>query len=118
MYKEVIADKMQQGKVGTAVNYHCSMKSLQSFAPRLSLVDVTPKFLKTYEKHLLAEGKSVSMIGIYLRPLRAVLNEAISRKWFSRESYPFGIKKYIIPESRNIKKALSKKDFKKVRGGF
>jgi integrase len=30
------------------------------------------------------------------------------------ENYPFGLKKYVIPESRNIKKALSKDDFKKL----
>lgn len=114
LYKEIIDDKMQQGKVGTAINYQCSMKSLQSFSPRLSFIDITPKLLKTYEKQLLAEGKSVSTVGIYMRPLRAVLNEAINRKFMSRELYPFGMKKFIIPESKNIKKALSREDFKKL----
>lgn len=114
LYEEIIQAKSNEGKISTAINYRCSMKSLKAFKPRLTFVDVTPAFLKTYEKHLLSEGKSISTVGIYIRPLRAILNEAINRKYLPRDHYPFGLKKYIIPESRNIKKALSREDFKKL----
>lgn len=114
LFIDVINEKMTLGKISTAINYRCSMKSLQLFAPNLSFIDVTPKFLKCYEKQLLLEKKSISTIGIYLRPLRAIINEAISNKYLPRDNYPFGLKKYVIPESRNIKKALTKEDFKKI----
>jgi integrase len=114
LYQTVIDEKLGQGKIGTAFNYRASMKSLMLFAPKLAYVDVTPKFLKEYEKYLLQNGKSISTVGIYLRPLRAILNEAISNNYLNREHYPFGPKKYIIPESRNIKKALAREDLKKI----
>jgi integrase len=84
------------------------------FSPRLAFADVTPRFLKQYENHLISGGKSISTVGIYLRPLRAIINEAIEKKLLPKDSYPFGKRKYIIPESRNIKKALTKSDFKKI----
>lgn len=114
MYTQIIDHKMSDGKISTAINYRCSMKSLKKFAPKLSFIDITPSFLKSYEKHLLQEEKSISTVGIYIRPLRAILNEAINNKYLPRDNYPFGLKKYIIPESRNIKRALSKEDFRKI----
>lgn len=114
LYESIIKEKMEDGKVSTAMNYSCSMTSLKKFAPKLSFADVTPKFLRQYERMLLEEGKTTSTVGIYLRPLRAILNEAINRKLFPRDHYPFGRKKYIIPVSRNIKKALTREDFKKI----
>jgi integrase len=114
MYLQIINDKMSEGKIGTAMNYRCSMKSLQLFASKLTFLDVTTNFLKKYEQHLIKEGKSISTVGIYLRPLRAILNEAINNKYISRDNYPFGLKKYIIPMGRNIKKALSREEFKKI----
>lgn len=114
LYDKIIADKTNEGKISTALNYQCSMNSLKKFEPKLSFVDITPKFLAQYEKHLLSEDKSISTVGIYLRPLRAVLNEAIANNYISKELYPFGRKKYIIPESKNTKRALEKKDFKKI----
>lgn len=114
MYEAVIKAKTEEGKISTAVNYSCSMNSLQKFAPGLSYIDVTPQFLKLYEKHLLENGKSISTVGIYLRPLKAILNEAIEKKYLPANNYPFGKRKYTIPESRNIKKALEKEDFKKI----
>ncbi len=113
-YMEIINNKMGEGKISTAINYRCSMKSLKLFSPQLGFMDVTPKFLKEYERHLLEDGKSISTVGIYLRPLRAVLNEAINEKLLLVDNYPFGRKKYIIPESRNVKKALSREDLKRI----
>ena len=113
-YSEIINEKMTAGKISTAMNYRCSMKSLQSFSGKLSYVDISPRFLKEYEKFLLDNGKSISTVGIYLRPLRAIINEAIENKALSRDNYPFGIRKYIIPESINTKKALPRDDFKLI----
>jgi hypothetical protein len=52
-----------------------------------------------------ANGLSKSTIGIYLRPLRAIYNEAIEAGFAKGDkSYPFGRRKYQIPSGRNVKK--------------
>jgi integrase/recombinase XerD len=54
---------------------------------------------------MLDMGRSNSTIGIYLRQLRAIINQAIDAGVLSQDKYPF--RKYEIPSGRNIKKALS-----------
>jgi integrase/recombinase XerD len=39
-------------------------------------------------------GKSLTTVGIYLRPLRAMFNEAIAANLITQEYYPFGKRKY------------------------
>jgi integrase/recombinase XerD len=57
---------------------------------------------------VIADGKSITTVGIYNRTLRAIFNDAIAEEVISRENYyPFGNRKYKIPASRNVKKALS-----------
>ena len=108
LYQQVISNKMAEGKISTAINYKCSMKSLQAHYPKLSFIDITPDLLKKYELQMLSKDKSISTVGIYLRPLRAIINEAIYKNYITKNDYPFGIKKYVIPVSRNVKKAMEK----------
>lgn len=106
-YEATIKTLKEEGRVGTAGNYTSSMNSLKAFKPKLPLRDVTVEFLKEYESSILKEGKSISTVGIYLRPLRAILNQAIEDGEFSKEQYPFGKRRYQIPAGKNIKKALT-----------
>lgn len=107
-YDTVIKKLRQDGRMGTSDNYQCSMNSLKAFSPRLSLRDISVEFLNDYEKWLLAQGKSISTVGIYIRPLRAILNGAIEEGIITREAhYPFGRRRYQIPASKNKKKALT-----------
>jgi len=110
IYTQYIDQLKSEDRYGTADNYNSSIVSLKKYKAKLKLTDITPQFLKNYEKNLLNEGKSVSTIGIYLRPLRAIINKAIEDGNFSRDHYPFGKGKYQIPTGRNIKKALSKEE--------
>jgi integrase/recombinase XerD len=58
---------------------------------------------------------SRTTIGIYLRPLRAIFNEAIEEGIIKREKYyPFGKRRYRIPTSKNTKKALDLTDIQKI----
>ncbi|MDP1762306.1 MAG: site-specific integrase [Sediminibacterium sp.] len=114
-YTGTIKKMRSAGKVGTASNYQSSMQSLKVFSPKLNFRDITVEFLKEYEKGLLSEGKSITTVGIYLRPLRAILNEAIAEGIISRENhYPFGKRMYQIPSGKNIKKALSLDEISKL----
>ena len=109
-YEHTINSLENEGRVGTASNYRCSMNSIKRFSSKTSIHEITVEFLRDYENYLKKEGKSISTVGIYLRPLRALLNQAIEEGEFSKEQYPFGKRRYQIPSSNNIKKALSLKE--------
>lgn len=115
-YDELITGYEKNGQVGTASNYRCSKNSLQLFKPCLALHEVTPEFLMSYEKHQLKKGKSITTVGIYLRPLKAVINRVIADGILPKDfQHPFGSKsrlKYQIPTSKNTKKALSVQEIK------
>jgi integrase/recombinase XerD len=112
-FDAMIAGLEAEGRVGTASNYTSSRNSLKKFKPNLTFRDVTPELLQKYHHYLLAEGKSISTVGIYLRPLRSVFNRAIDDGLIQKEScYPFGKKRYLIPTSRNVKKALTVDEIK------
>jgi integrase len=102
------------GRVSTAVSYQCSVNSLKSFKSDLGFEDITVPLLQEYEKWMLRSGSSPTTIGIYLRNLRSVYNEAIAEDSISRELYPFGRRKYQIPTGKNTKKALSLSDIRKI----
>jgi len=114
LYNDYISQLKKEGKIGTAISYEYSMKSLQRFKNNLSFVKITSEFLKEYEKWMLANGKSITTVGIYLRSLKAIYNVAISKGYIPQEKYPFGNNKYQIPAGRNIKKALTIKEVKKI----
>ena len=113
-YDQTIQKLKYHGKVGTASNYECSRNSLKKEFPKLSFRDIDPELLNTYEEKLLSDGKSISTVGIYLRPLRAIFNEAIADGILSRDRYPFGKRRYQIPSSKNIKKALTLEEIGKI----
>lgn len=113
-YREEIANKRARGNISTASNYESSLKSLQSFYKNINFNVVTPAFLNDYEHWLLKNGRSISTVGIYLRPLRAIILRAIEEETIPRELYPFSKRKYQIPASRNVKKALSLEEVERI----
>jgi integrase/recombinase XerD len=114
-YQQYIKKLVREGRIGSAVAYHCSYVSLKSFKGNASLIDVTPAFLHAYEKFAITSGLSKTTIGIYLRPLRAVFNEVIDKGLLGKETaYPFGRRKYQIPTSKKVKKALDLTEVEKI----
>jgi integrase/recombinase XerD len=115
-YDQMIANYKQRDSLGTASNYSCSKQSLKKFKPKLVFYEITVDFLERYESWLLKNEKSVSTVGIYLRPLRSVINHAMANEVLSKDfNYPFGSKskrKYAIPTSKNTKKALETSELK------
>jgi integrase/recombinase XerD len=116
-YKERIDSLNAEGRIGTSDSYLYSKKSIQSFYKKKKLYfeDINPEFLKDYESYLLnlEKPRSKNTIGIYLRPLRALFNDAIRKGTVSRELYPFGKRKddlYKIPSKPGIKKAITAGD--------
>lgn len=114
LYVEMINKLMAQCRVGTADNYKSSLQSLLLFKKNLRFEDVSDTFLFRYETWMLERGRSITTVGIYCRCLRAIFNEAIYRKIISLDYYPFGKRKYQMPVSKNIKKALKLQDIGKI----
>jgi integrase/recombinase XerD len=139
-YDDVIARLEREDRVGTASNYGSARASLWSFWHKKPIVKrkgvsmkdvaalmeemkqctplpfstITKEFLEDYEKWLLEAGRSITTVGIYLRTLRALFNEAVSTGDVNPELYPFGKRKYQIPSGVNTKKALTLTDIKKI----
>lgn len=116
-YNQLIKNLHKRKQIGTANSYEYSQKSLMEFVKgtgrgkfdNLTLFDITPDWLKDYEQYLVDDnGKSIATVGIYLRALRAVFNKAIEEKEIDQDFYPFGKRRYQIPATSNVKKALTK----------
>ena len=113
-FTDYAAELREAGRIGTAVSYECAQGSLNSFIPGAKFADITPDFLRKYEKWMLNKGNSITTVGIYLRSLRTLFNNAIAEGMLTKEYYPFGKKRYEIPTGNNIKKALSLKDIASI----
>jgi integrase/recombinase XerD len=97
--------------VGNAITFEQAHSSLSKFASSLSFVEITPQWLRKYEKHCTDAGLSVTTIGIYLRPLRIIFNQERG-KTIPHDMYPFRENasqkgKYKIPTGKGRKMALT-----------
>lgn len=114
-YLKYIKQLIREGRISSAINYHCSYVSLKKFRGDVPFFVITTTYLKEYENWLKNQDISKTTIGIYLRPLRALFNEAIEDGIIKREKYyPFGKRKYRIPTSKNVKKALELSEVEKI----
>lgn len=114
-YKNFIKKVLREGRIGTGMYYHCSYVSLKKFRDNVHFKDITVSFLYEYENWLSGKNISKTTMGMYLRPLRTIFNEAIEEGIIKKEKcYPFGRRKYRIPASKNTKKALDINDVKKI----
>ncbi len=111
-FDNYIAKLHAKGCVGTAIAYKTTINSINLFKKGLHLQDITPALLEEYETFLLSTKKSLTTISIYVRQLRAIINQAITEGVFPQEKYPF--RKYEIPKGRNVKKALPSSDINKL----
>lgn len=106
----------EENRLGSAFSFKSSLYSLKEFVNKeeLRFDEITVDFLRKYEKYMLAKGKSLTTVGVYLRNLRTLFNQAISNNIVKESKYPFGKTKYQIPSGVNVKKALEKNDIIKI----
>ena len=108
VYLAYIKILLQEERIGTALSYKDSYSSIKKFKGNVLFTDITTSYLHQYENWMMKRGCSRTTVGIKLRPLRTIFNEAIEMGIIKREKcYPFGRRKYQIPTGRNIKKALT-----------
>lgn len=109
-----ITKLLLEERVGTAECYDTSFRAFKKFKGNVPIKAVTKTYLMQFERWMLRRGCSKTTIGIYLRNMRAIFNEAIDQGIVLPDLYPFGKKKYRIPTGRNIKKAIPVRDLQRI----
>lgn len=114
-YLHYIKKLLREGRIGTASNHHSSYQSFKKFSGNKLLSDISVSYLKEYENWMKAQNRSRTTIGIYIRTLRTIFNEADAAGIIKKEKcYPFGRRKYLIPKTKNTKKSLFIDDISKI----
>ena len=106
---------LREHRIGTAVSYQTAYYAIAKFRGNVRFVDITVNYLKDYEQWMLQQDYSKTTVGIYIRSLRTIFNEAAENKVIKKEKcYPFGKRRYQIPASKNIKKSLTLHEVSKI----
>lgn len=113
-FTDYIDQLKEEGRLKTAISYSSARNSLESFYENANFVDINVSFLQNFEKMMKLKGRTDTTIGIYLRSLRTIFNIAIEAEVIPRKMYPFGRRRYIIPLSRNAKKALTLEEVRRL----
>lgn len=116
-FERYINQLKREGRAGTASSYQCATNSLQNYHGKkivLTYRDIDPQWLKGFEQWMIGSGNSITTVGIYLRSLRTIYNQAVEDGAIDREVYPFTKRRYQIPTGRNTKKALTLADIEKI----
>ncbi len=110
-----IANLKNEGRSGTQISNECALNSLQKFGGQnIQFTDVTIDWLRRYEKYMISEGNSFTTIGMYVRALRSLINDAIKAGLLKPSNYPFGKDKYEIPTGSGRKLALTLTQIKTI----
>jgi integrase len=109
----------EEGRIASASWYSSTLSSIKKYTSSdLKFSDITPQWLKGYQKHLEKEKKKDTTISILMRSLKAIINEGMRKGVISPMQYPFGEgdDKYQIPtsESEGGKIALTTPQLMKV----
>ncbi len=114
-YENALIEYYKNNQLNTASSYKLSLKSLLNFHGKdtLTFYEITPSWLNEYENWMVNKRKlSKATVGIYLRALRAIFNNAIHDNAIDPNAYPFGKRNYQIPAPKSVKKALLKDQIK------
>ena len=113
-FEDNITKFRKEGRAGTAGSYQTALNSLLAYKGNIRLAEIDVEYLTGYESWLIGQNRSYTTVGIYLRPLRAVLNISRAEGVLSQNDYPFGKRKYVIPTGNNIKKAIGITEIGKI----
>tara|TARA_Y100001968_G_scaffold333836_1_gene399994 strand:- start:2097 stop:3344 length:1248 start_codon:yes stop_codon:yes gene_type:complete len=120
-YERYINELNKMTSLNTASTYKYSLKSISVYLKskkksldNLSFFDIDKKWLQDYEDYMLDSCKSRNTISIYIRCLKSIFNNAIQENEINRDVYPFGKRRYVIPNEIGFKKALTMEQLKKL----
>jgi len=94
-------------RIGTMLICSNVLKNIESFCgKKLSFDSVSVDWLKRFEKHLLID-KNHTTVGMHMREIRTIMNNARKAGVIKETQYPFGKDKYEIQATTGSKKALT-----------
>ena len=109
-WEDKIKDLNLAGRTGNS-RAHCDTKnSFFRFCKNQKILfkEITVEMLDKYETHLRSTGSNDGGIGVRMRELRAVFNDAIKKGIVDEKYYPFKIYKVSKLKGKGFKKALSR----------
>jgi integrase len=111
VYCSYIKQLISENRIGNALKYRDSFSSVKKFGGNAPFREISVSWLRRYEAWMLNQGRSRTTVGILLRGLRTIFNEADRQKIINKQKcYPFGRGKYIIPTSKKANKSLEQED--------
>ncbi len=97
----------KEERVGTMLYYDNILKNIEAFGGKNIPLDyISVDWLRRYEKCLLKD-KNHTTVGMHMRAIRAILNEARKAGELREAQYPFGKGKYEIKTGESRKLALT-----------
>ncbi|MGK4566316.1 phage integrase SAM-like domain-containing protein [Flavobacterium sp. 3HN19-14] len=115
-WSEKVDDLNLAGRTGNARAYRDTMNSFFKFANNnlLKFRDVTIETLDKYETYLRATGSRDGGIGVRMRAIRALFNDAIKKGVIDEKYYPFKAYKVSKLKGKGVKRALTRDDVTKI----
>lgn len=103
------------GQISTSKIYEGLLRTLERYAGNnIRFADVTPKWLRGYERHEQERGIRQTTLGFYLRALRVVISEAVANGNIKPSADPFGRGKFEIREGEGRKLALTLEQIRQI----
>ncbi len=98
----------QEERIGTAQYYENTLRTIERFAGSNTPINsVSIDWAKRLEKFMRKNGNSTTTVGMVMRGVRAILNEAKRAGVVKESQYPFGRGKYEIRAGEGRKMALT-----------
>lgn len=119
-YYQTIRNRKEKGEfiqLCTKNKYKSKGKNKLDIQVNIQFEDLTPSFFNECETFWRETGITDSTIGLYMRTIRALINNKEGETpYISEKNYPFGTKrgKYIIPEGGRREIALSIEDIWRI----
>ena len=116
-FQERIKDMRLANKNGNARVYHEVQSSFFSFTQdkALQFIDLDLILLEKYETWLRSRGGTGGGIGVKMRTIRAIYNDAIRKGFAKQEDYPFKHYDMSKLKSSGIKKALTREEIRLIQ---
>ena len=113
-WKEKVCDLNKAGRTGNARAYKDVSTSFFKFQKDRNLMfrEITPSFLDKYETYLRGNNNTDGGIGVKMRAIRALFNDAIKKGVVDEKYYPFKLYKVSKLKGKGIKRALTRKEMR------
>lgn len=112
--KERIKVLRKEKRESYADTYQATIKWIEAFTGKTEVYfrEINPDFLQRLERYLLAEGKSINTVRIYINNIRAVFNHAIDNDVIKIDLFPF--RKFKTKKGDTIKRNITIEQWKKL----